>query len=560
MLRALSIQHFAIIEQAELELATGFGVITGETGAGKSILVDALALISGARTQAGMVAHGQEKAELSAQFELFASDPAHQWLDDNDMAEADGSILIRRTIQASGGSRAWINGKPASASQLKELSSFLIEIHGQHAHQNISKADHQRMLLDTQCPSDHVAKTADAFDRWQQTKRDLDAFEAAIGDESQLELLRFQVKELQDLALAAGEFETLGATQERLQRRDEMKHAIQTAHDLLDQDEGPTVRSLLRKASHAISPLGALDPKLSSVAALIDESLIQIAEAVSELEHLGSMPEEDPEQLTLINERLATAMDLARKHRIKPEQLSAHTQSLIERLDAIEDQDAKRQQLQLALDQTRSKWQAAALALSTARKAAAKTLADATTKALHALGMNHADLAIEVRSDPDRLPHPTGMDEVRILFSANPGQPAQALSKVASGGELSRIALALMLAIGDRSGPMTRIFDEVDAGIGGETAHAVGEFLRQVGHAQKQGAQALCVTHLAQVAARADQHFRVIKSHEAGTSVSIEPLDDSKREAEIARMMGNSKSPTTLAHAKELLESCHPKA
>lgn len=554
MLRALTIQHFAIIDQAELEFSAGFGVITGETGAGKSILVDALSLVVGGRADASMVAHGQDRADISAEFLIGPGSPAHQWLIDQALQEDEGVVLIRRSISSSGGSRGWINGHPASASQLKDLGNHLLEIHGQHAHQQLTSAEHQRALVDAHCPKAERSAVEQAFDDWRRAQAELAQFDQAVGDATQLELLTFQVKELNALALRPGEYETLEADQERLQRYSEIQRAIGAAASLLDQDDGPSARALLRQASLAIGPVSQLDKRLENITALIDEALIQISEASAELEHLASLPEEEPEKLALINARLASALELARKHRIRPEALTDLTESLNQRLEAIQGQDEHRQKLAQTLERALKKWQSSCGVLSQSRRQAAQRLATETTEALTQLGMNHAKLVIEVQAHPERAPTSQGFDEINILFSANPGQPAKALSKVASGGELSRISLALMLAAGDRSAPLTRVFDEVDAGIGGETAHAVGRFLHRVGHSDEEQAQALCVTHLAQVAARADLHLQVSKAQAQSTAVSVRALNKDERVQEIARMLGNAQSQKSLAHAQELLE------
>lgn len=553
MLRALTIQHFAIIDHAELEFSAGFGVITGETGAGKSILVDALSLVVGARADASMVAHGHERAEISAEFALDPGSPAHHWLTEQAMVEDDG-VIIRRSISSVGGSRAWINGQPASASQLKELGAHLVAIHGQHAHQQLTSGEHQRALVDAQCPAALIEKVQQAHQAWHKAQAEIKQFDQTMGDPSQLELLAFQAKELNELAFKPGEFEVLEADQERLERHSEIQRAIGMAASFLDQDDGPCARTLLRKASIAIAPVSQLDQRLQNVAHLIDEALIQISEASAELEHVAQTPDEEPERLALINARLATALELARKHRIRPDELASLTETLNQRLEAIQDQDGRRQQLMDTLERALNEWRSACETLSQSRRKASQTLTKKTTEALTKLGMNHATLEIDIQSDPKRAPNPTGFDDINILFSANPGQPAKSLSKVASGGELSRISLALMLAAGEQTHPLTRVFDEVDAGIGGETAHAVGEFLQRVGHSDTQQAQALCVTHLAQVAARADGHFQVSKSQNKSTTVLVRALNPKERIEEIARMLGNARSQKSLAHAQELLE------
>jgi len=553
MLRALTIRNFAIIDHAELELEAGFGVVTGETGAGKSILVDALALLMGARADASVVAQQQDKAELSAHFELDGDSPAAEWLQSNAMAETDETVLIRRSIQASGGSRAWINGHPATASQLQDLGKHLVEIHGQHAHQRLSKSDYQRGLLDSQCPAKIKEAVIHAHRVWREAKLALEQFEADLGDPAQLELLTFHVEELTRLALTAGEYEQLEADQERLQRQDEIQSALSLASACLDRDDEPNARGLIAHAAAALAPITDLDPRLANVATLLDDASIALSEAASEIDQLASTPEADPQALADINQRLSVALDLSRKHHVKPNELPHLTESLRQRLEKMKDQDHQRERLTTTISEAERDWRQAAERLSAARQKAAKALAAEAIEALKTLGMGHASLTIDVQKHAERQPSPLGLDDVEILFSANPGQSPQKLSKVASGGELSRIGLALMLALGEPSQPVTRIFDEVDAGIGGETAHAVGQFLKAVGQACPNRSQALCVTHLAQVAARADQHFQVTKSLSDHTDVSIQRLSPKERPGEIARMLGDAQSAKSLAHARELI-------
>jgi DNA repair protein RecN (Recombination protein N) len=555
MLRSLSIRHFAIIDRVELSMEAGFGVITGETGAGKSILIDALGLIIGGRADASMVSKGSEQADLSALFEVIPDGEAHQWLVQQSMDESDGSLIIRRTIQSSGGSRAWINGHPASASQLKALGALLVEIHGQHAHQQLSNSDHQRALLDACCPRESCIAVAESFQHWRQSTKALSDFETDVGDAAQRELLAFQTQELKELALQPGEFQALEFEQEKRQRHQEIQQALSLACQLLSYDEEANVQALLQRASTSLEPISALDPSLSNALSLLQEASINITEAVGDLEGLADSEDEDPEALRHIDQRLETALKLARKHRVAPDELPALTERLVARLDNLDHQDQQREQLTKAKQAAEDRWRKAALTLSEQRHAVAKQLSQSVTNSLGLLGMTHATLAIEVHPQSDKKPSLHGLDELEILFTANPGHPPRPLAKVASGGELSRVALALMLAIGDKDTAMTRVFDEVDAGIGGETAHCVGDFLAQLGRKHQDNGQALCVTHLPQVAARADHHFQVIKDQKQQTSIRIRPLDHQQRVTEIARMLGDAASKTSLAHAEELINA-----
>jgi len=550
MLRALSIRNFAIIDRVDLEFAPGFCVISGETGAGKSILIDALGLLLGDRASAGLVAADRDQADLSAEFELESGSEALSWLCDQALDE-DRRLILRRVIPVDGASRAWINGRSATISQLAEIGEKLVEIHGQHAHQLLARAAVQRQLLDRELDPRMLQQVTSAFAAWQTAESALRQFEQDCGDAAQTELLRFQFSELEALALQPGEYESLAQEQERLARSDEIRDCLAAAQRALDDDTAPSVRDLLLSACSAVERVAALDPRLREIAGMLEESRINVDEAIAALERAGDQDGEDSQDMESINRRLEKALDLARKHRIRPEQLPGLHLELARRLDDIDQQDERRQKLSRASEQGLAAWHQAAAALSAARRTAATPLARQVGQRLGELGMDQARVEIAVETVADMMPSAHGQDRIRILLSANPGQPPQPIQKVASGGELSRVSLALMIASGPQSGAPARVFDEVDAGIGGETAHAVGRFLREAAA----GTQAFCVTHLAQVAARADHHYRVEKSTTDGqTRISIQALSRDERERELARMLGNRDSASSLAHARELLQ------
>lgn len=549
MLRALAIRHFAIISELDIRLEPGFTAITGETGAGKSILVDALGLLLGNRADSALVATGARQAELSATFDIREIATVREWLDDQAMDEGD-DLLLRRVISADGRSRAWINGRSATISQLGELGARLVEIHGQHEHQRLEKPEVQRRLLDGELDSAIPGNVASAWSRWNEASQALNEFEQDAGDPEAIELLRYQCRELNELSLAEGEFEQLEAEQDRLSRSDEIRQAAANASAAIDQDDTPSVRSLMQAALHQLSPVSDSDPRLAEAATMLEEARINIDEAYALIERVGDEELGDPERLAEVNQKLQRALDLARKHRVEPAELPELTVSLNQRLEQLESQGEKRTSLEAEVQTARQLWEEAAASLSAARAEAAAAISTRARDCLAELGMDRASIefSIEVRSESTPSPH--GRDAVRVDFTANPGQSPKPLTRVASGGELSRVALALMIATGNREGTRTRIFDEVDAGVGGETAHAVGRFLRQ---AAGQG-QALCVTHLAQVAACADHQLRVTKHNEKDTTdTQIEHLDPTARKHEIARMLGNAESSTSLAHAEEML-------
>jgi DNA repair protein RecN (Recombination protein N) len=550
MLRALAIRDFTIIDSLELEFEPGFTAITGETGAGKSILIDALGLLLGDRADTGLVRSGCEQAELSARFDLSANQEATGWLDEQLMAE-DGELLIRRVVPTQGSSRAWINGRSATISQLAEIGDMLVEIHGQHDHQQLNKPGTQRRLLDQHVDDQLLVRVAEAHRAWQQARDQLAAFEAESGDPEQIELLRFQCHELEDLALGQDEYARLENEQERMARGDEVMSCVARATNSLDQDDGPSVRSLLLEASHAIDRIRNLDDELESIATLLEETRINIDEALGDLEKFSSEDSRDPERLDQVNRRLERVLDLARKHRVKPEELPDIAISLRRKLDRLDNHDEQRRELVSELESCRQAWTRSADELTRARMQAASTLGQAVSDRLSELGMERAQLSFTVNPEESPLPAASGRDHIEIEFSANPGQPTKPLRKTASGGELSRVSLALMIAARPSRGPLVRVFDEVDAGIGGETAHVVGRFLRQVAT----GGQAFCVTHLAQVAAGADHQMRVEKTSQGSkTGVGVTRLSAAERPIEIARMLGNAESSKSREHAREMLK------
>lgn len=552
MLRALSIRDFAIIERVELEFDAGFSVISGETGAGKSILIDALGLLLGERASLGQVAAGQAQADLSAEFDLPTRAGAVEWLQAQALAEEDGRLIVRRVVSAEGGSRAWINGRSATVGQLAELGAQLVEIHGQHEHQLLARPAVQREILDRQIDAAVLAGVGAAFESWRRAESERQAFERECGDPAQLELLQFQHRELVALALQPGEYEALEQDQERLARSDEIREGLARARAALDNDNAPSARDLLLEAASALERLAHLDSRLAEVASVLAEARINVDEAIGGLERVSGDEAEDPQTLDRINRRLEKCLDLARKHRLRAEELPQLTAELGHRLDRLSHQDEQRRVLDRSVDLALISWREAAEVLSAQRREAASVLADQVAERLSALGMAQSKVCIEVEARAEATPTPFGCDSIRILFSANPGQPPQALQKIASGGELSRISLALMIAARPQSYAPARVFDEVDAGIGGETAHVVGRFLREAAGS----GQAFCVTHLAQVAARADHHYRVEKSTGDGvTRISVQALDDSGRERELARMLGSRDSASSLAHARELLRT-----
>ncbi len=549
MLRLLSVRNFTLIEALELEFEDGFSVITGETGAGKSLLVDVLELLTGGRAASGQVAPDARQAELSAVFDLPDSHPAASWLDDNELI-GEGELILRRTLPASGASRAWINGTPVAIGQLRELGTHLVDIHGQHEHQRLMDPAAQLDWLDRQLEPGLPEAVRKAATRWREVRQELEALEAEAGDPQQTEFLRFQQRELQDLDLAPGEFAEMEQSHRRLAKMDEIQAAAARAGAALDGEDPPGARGQLNQAVQALEEAMGLDPQFEEIRGMVDEARINLDEATSALERQSRDLETDPESLARLDRRMGKAMDLARKHGIEPDELPACLERISERLEGMENFDQRREELDAALASARQDWNKAAGKLGQARRKAAGQLEKAITGHLDSLGMNEARVEIALEEDQESPVRDRGRERVEIRFSANPGQPPQPLRKVASGGELSRFSLALLAAGRKTESPRVRVFDEVDAGVGGETAHAVGRFLADAAGS----GQAFAVTHLAQVAARADHQFRASKESADETTVTrVTRLDGESRTREIARMLGSSRSERSLEHAAELL-------
>lgn len=550
MLQRLTIHHFTIIDRLSLDFSAGFGVITGETGAGKSILIDALGLLLGDRAESGLVAQGARRADITAEFQLAADHPAQSWLIEQALDTGDDEpLLLRRSLPAEGGSRSWINGQPANAGQLRELGSLLVEIHGQHAHQKLSQPEHQRRWLDQQVDDAVRAAVRDATHSFQKCRAALDDLLTRAGQRSDLELLQFQLEELDQFDLAPDEYADLEADQRRLASVDAMKLALDHAAQALEGEPSGAI-SLAHQAARALEPMLDNEPRLAEITQMINEAEVNLNEAAGSVQRLAENLESDPEKLNRIDQRLSRAIELARKHRVDPDQLPELQRQLNERLAEMLGFDEKRAELEQDLEKARGNWWKQAQKLHQARKKAAKSLSGETAKALAQLGMKDAQIEFRIELNEQAGVADHGADRVEILFSSNPGQTPKPLKKVASGGELSRLSLAMIIASAEPGRHITRIFDEIDAGVGGETAHRVGEFL----HQSAAHGQSLCVTHLAQVAARADFQLKVEKSAQKDqTRVEIRSLDNDQRIAELARMLGSASSEISQQHARALL-------
>ena len=549
MLERLFIRDFILVDRLELDFASGFGALTGETGAGKSILVDALGLLLGGRADASVVRAGCDRAELSAEFSCASDSAVASWLKEQDFELEEGLVIARRVIDAGGRSRAYINGAPASVSQLRDLGGQLVDIHGQHAHQALMRETAQRALFDQHAGlTAQVATVGRLHREWQQREQALArALQDRDAAERERERLQWQVEELTALAFEPQAWAELQQDHGRLAHATQLLEGSAEALALIEEGEAALDGQLAHIAS-LLGRLEAFDASLGECRGLIESAATQVDEAARALRAYAHRIDADPAALARADERIATVLACARKYRVDPDelpQLLADSQEGLQRLEAESDPAA----LEAARDAARAACVEAAKELSNARRPAAKQLSQAVTAAMSELAMQGG--RFEVVLKPLDQPSATGLEEVEFHVAANPGQPLAPLAKVASGGELSRIGLAIQVIASARSGTPTLVFDEVDVGIGGRVAEVVGRQLARLGEAR----QVLCVTHLPQVAARADWQWSIAKRSEGGqTRSSVTPLDAPARVDEIARMLGGEViTDTTRAHAREML-------
>ncbi|WP_231408773.1 DNA repair protein RecN [Ralstonia solanacearum] len=554
MLRSLTIRDFVIVHALDLDLADGFTVFTGETGAGKSILIDALALTLGERADAAVVREGAPRADITAAFDTHPQVAA--WLEAHELHGDDGAILLRRTVDAAGRSKAFINGAAVTLAQLREVGEQLVDIHGQHAHQLLLKTDAQRRLLDAHAGlEDEVRAVGERYRAWQAVVRLREAAEQQ-SREAQLERERveWQVNELQKLAPQPGEWEEVQAEHHRLSHAASLIEGTRAALDTLSESDG-AVLTQLGAAVHGLQALAEIDPALADVLAALEPAQVQVQEAVHSLARYADRAELDPDRLAEVDTRLQALHTMARKYRVAPETLPAELaqrQAQLAALQAASDLDA----LQAQEAQTHTAYLQAAQALSRGRAKAARELANAVTGAMQGLSM--AGGRFDIALHPLEQGGASGLEQVECLVAGHAGVSPRPLAKVASGGELARISLAISVIASEASPTPTLIFDEVDSGIGGAVAEVVGKRLRELGTRR----QVLCVTHLPQVAALANHHVQVAKQTVGGSTRSdLVVLDATGRVDEIARMLGGaSLTDTTRRHADEMLAAgrAHP--
>ena len=555
MLTQLTINNFAIVRQLEIELAKGMSVITGETGAGKSIAIDALGLCLGQRIETSMVREGQERAEICATFFIEPTNPAYQWLQEQELQDPDNpsDCILRRVINADGRSKAFINSTPVSASQLKEIGQYLIHINGQHASQLLLKNDYQLQLVDTFAHHhDLLVQMREDYRAWKNLQTQVKTFQQKVAEnEAKKQLLQYQVEELNEFALRPNEYLELEEDQRRLSNSEQLTQLSQSALQLLSENETVSIDSMLYRATQYIDELSDLDPRYASVQTMLNDALIQVQEATSEVQHLASHIEQDPMLLQEIEQRLGQALQLARKHNVKPEELVEWHQKLKAEFTALLDFSDSEERLLLEEKAAFEKMQHTAKQLYESRCQAAGKLAQQVTHSIKGLAMENAEFFIEVNSDLTKVAA-NGADNIVFTLRSNLGQQAQPLAKVASGGELSRISLAIQVLTSDQSAIPTLIFDEVDVGISGKTASVVGKLLRQLGDK----CQVLCVTHLPQVACHGHHQFNVEKfTIDDKTETKMTALSQEERVPALARLLGGSEiTELALANAKEMLD------
>jgi DNA repair protein RecN (Recombination protein N) len=549
MLAQITISNYTIVSSLDMEFSPGMTVITGETGAGKSIMLDALGLCLGDRADPKAVRHGSERAEITASFDITAIPQAVAWLADRDLHATD-DCLLRRTITTDGRSRAYINGSACTLQDCAELGSLLIDIHSQHAHQSLLRKPTQRDLLDGYASHKALTRAVEqCASDWLRKRRELELL-AGSKDEhtSRMQLLAYQVEELDTLNLQETELGELEQEQKMLANAEDILSSAHRAIELCEQQESGT-RQALKLLDIDVHPTSAA----TSARELLDSAAIALNEARSEIQlHIDSV-EVNPQRLADVHKRLESIYDIARKHRVMPEQLAALHLTLQEELQGLADGGQRVSQLEQEMAELAKQYAIDAAQLSKQRRSAAKKLVKKTSAVLASLAMEGCQFEIALTPLKSADPHPHGSDDIEFLISTNPGAPPRPLGKIASGGELSRISLAISVVTANTATAPSMVFDEVDVGIGGAVAEVVGKLLQTLA----ERAQVLCVTHLAQVAAQGTHHLQVSKTT-TGSSVETRlcRLDNEEKVQEIARMLGGVKiTPQTLAHAREMLEN-----
>lgn len=554
MLTQLTINNFAIVRHLNLELSEGMSVITGETGAGKSIAIDALGLCLGYRSESSMIRNGADKADITATFQMQPNSPAYLWLKEHELLDEENSLecILRRMINLEGRSKAFVNNRPLPISQLRELGQYLIHLNGQHAPQLLLKSEYQLELVDNYAGIHNLlGKMQEQYNKWRKLHQQVKNFRQQCKEnEARKQLLQYQVDELDEFDIKEGEFEEMEETHTRLSNSEELTEMSQSVLDLLS-DDNSNADSLIYNAIRYLEDLVDVDANYQSSLDMLNEALIQVQEASSEVRSLADSIEQDPELLAELDERISRAMSLAKKHYVSPNELWRHHTVLQDELQKLVDFEDNEDQL--IADEKKAYRECVALAeqIYQERVSAAQKLAEQVTSQIKALSMENGEFYIDIQHDVKKLT-PNGADFVEFNLRSNLGQNAQPLAKIASGGELSRISLAVQVLTANKLSTPTIIFDEVDVGISGIAATTVGRLLRQLGNK----CQVLCVTHLPQVASHGHQHFNVqkyVKDNQTETQMSL--LSEQERVNALARLLGGSKiTDAVLANAQEMLD------
>ncbi len=551
MLNHIHIKDLAIVSSLELELRPGMTTLTGETGAGKSILIDALGLVLGERADNDMIRDGADRAEITAVLDISNLDKVQEWLRENSL-DTEGECILRRVLSSSAGSKAFVNGSPVPVRLLQNLGDLLVDIHGQHAHQSLLKRDQQRELLDEYAGHQELKhQVASTFHLWHESQDKLDRLRADSSERSKrIDLLRYQVSELNELKLGENELEELDRDHAKLSNAGLLQGGCGLILDGLYDNEN-AIHGRLSQIQNELGQMINADPSLSEIREVLEGAVIQIQEATHSLRQYADGIELDPTQLEQVEQRLGDIHDIARKYRCNPGEINQTRQELEEELEQLEHADIHLAKLEQQVESNWADYLELAQQLDAGRRGAAHNLSHEVTSGMNTLGMPDGRLEITVETLPSDKASANGLNRIEFLVTANPGQPTKPLIKVASGGELSRISLAIQVATTRCSGTPILIFDEVDVGIGGGTAEIVGKLLRELGRHR----QVLCVTHLAQVAAQGHNHLQVTKGGANGTvQTEVVALDGDRRVQEIARMLGGvTITDQTLAHAEEMI-------
>ncbi len=551
MLSELHINHFALIDQHTISFLPGMTVLTGETGAGKSIIIDALSLALGERADSTCIRTGFERCEITARFELELTSGALAWLTEHDLNEQQDCVL-RRIISKDGKSRAYINGQGATLPQLRALSEFLVDIHGQHEHQSLLKRSTQRTLIDQYGAHQHLLdELKQHYQAWSFTKQQLQQLHGLQAQQDRAEFIQFQLNEWQTLAVKTDDIAALEQEHKHLATRGDTLAKVQTALTLLSTEETPSLSHTLHQARSALQSIKDTHASVNNAFTLIDSASIQLNEAGNDLQHYLAAAELNPERLVEVENLLHVIYQLARKHRVKPLELEGFFNHLHTELAQLSSSAETIFELEQQLNREAHAYNLSAEKLKKARTTTGAKLSLAISEKMQLLGMSGGRFEIHLEALNSTEPNLNGSEHIDFMVSTNPGQALQTLSKVASGGELSRISLAIQVILAGISTTPTLVFDEVDVGIGGPTAAIVGQLLRTLSHS----VQILCVTHLPQVAACGTQHYQIIKHTTFDqTTTAIYPLHTTDREQEIARMLGGlTITEQSLAHARELL-------